>query len=386
MKRLLYILVALTLAVFPSLGEMAGQPEPLSLQELNAFTESLLVRGIADKLTVEPTEEAGFAARGDGYTLYLQSKDLSLDAVLSDASIDLSAVEKEDLEDMRSITVLTPLDVLYAAYPDDNPQAYGTQDNALLYLTGSLPGAVRYGLITRDGQTVRMVEHGLYEPSDDGYMHAGIQYTIDRGFVVGIHYFGGSRIVSAADVQERVASFKSLQGQKAYFAFDTSNPLPFESEDLSFGGLDFLDLTPESAVKTLGKADYDERIKESDTAQLRIMQWDGIEATFSYGANGEFVRAESLFVSLPGLEGPRGLRIDTDLLEALKRFPLEGEVTSSSQTLYGEGGTQTPPYGRLETQGNDAQLYYAALQNGQTVMLSLEFIDGTLVNMGAYYY
>ena len=386
MKRLLSILMALTLVVLPSLGEMAAQAEALSLQELNAFTQRLLERGIADNLTVEATEEAGNAARGEGYSLYLQSKDLSFDTVLSDASIDISAAEKEDLQDMRSITVLTPLESLYAAYPLDNPQAYGTPDNALLYLRGSLPGAVQYGLITREGQTVRMVEHGIYEPSDDGFMHAGMQYTLNQGYVEGIHYFGGSLVVSAAGVKERLAELKTLQGEKDYFAYDTKDPLPFESEDLSFAGLDFFDLTPEGAVKILGKAVYDERVKESDTTELRIMQWDGIEAAFSYNAKGEFQRTDRLFVSLPNLEGPRGLRIGTGLMAAIERFPHGTEFTSSSQTLYGEGDTQTPPYGRLETQGSAAQIYYAATQNGDIVLLNLEFIDGELVNMGASYY
>lgn len=386
MKRMLTIFLALSLMVLPSFGEETRQPEPLSLQELNAFTERLLIRGIADSLLVEPTEESGMAARGEGYTLYPQSKDLSLDTVLADASIDLSAAEKEDLEDMRSLTVLSTLDELYAAYPNDNPQAYGTQDNALLYLTGSLPDAVCYGLITRDGQTVRMVEHAIYEPVDDGFMHAGLQYTIDQGFVIGIHFFGGSLIVSRDEAQERISHLEDLQKQKEYFSYDTENPLPFESEDLSFGGLDFLDLSPQTAVNALGKADFDERVKESESQELRIMQWDGIEAAFSYGEKGEFQRAERLFVSRPGMEGPRGLRMGADLMEVLGRFPLEEEVTSSSQTLYGQGSTQTPPYGRLETQGSTAQVYYAALQNDQIVILSFELIDGTLVNMGAYYY
>lgn len=385
MKRMLMILMALMLLAVPSLAQQA-QPDMLSSQELNAFTERLLVRGMADNLTVEPTEESGNAARGEGYTLYLDSKDLSLDAVLSDASIDLSAVELEDLQDMRSITVLTPLQMLYEAYPDENPQAYGTRDAAVLYLKGSPPGTVNFGLVTRDGQTVRMVEHAIYEPSEDGYMHSGIQYTIDQGFVVGIHYFGGSYIVSANDVEDRIAQLKDLQRQNSYFAYDTKNPLPFESEDLNFGDLNFFDLTPERAVQILGKAAHDERVKESDTQELRIMQWDGIEIAFSYGEKGELTRTERLFVSLPGMEGPRGLRVGTELMSAIERFPHEAEFTSSSQTLYGEGDIQQAPYGRLETQGNEAQLYYAADQNGETVLLSFEFSDGELYNMGATYY
>lgn len=170
-----------------------------------------------------------------------------------------------------------------------------------------------------------------------------------------------------------------------YAAGVADNPLPFESEDLSFGALDFFDTNPEKAVQALGKASHDERVKESDTEQLRIMQWDGVEIAFSYNAKGEFNRTERLFVSLPGIEGPRGLRIGTDLMGAINSFPHEGEFTSASQMLYGNGEMQVAPYGRLETQGSEAQLYYAAEQNGQTVLLSLEFIDGVLVNMGASY-
>lgn len=382
MKRMLVLLMALSLCALPALAQEAQEAGPLSVEELNAFTERLLVRGLADQLPVAASEE-GFVATGEGYTLYLESSDLSLDSVLSDASITLESSEKEDFEDPRSITVLTPLDVLYAAYPDKNPGVYGTSENAVLYLMGDLPGAVAMGLVTRDGQDVTLVEHSLWQPVEDGYMHSGIQYSVDRGLVVGIHYFGGSILKSLNEAQGAFAAARTLLRVRDYFAFDTVDPMPLQSEDLSFGDLDFIDLTPERAAQVLGQASYDERMKDSNGEELRVMQWDGVEAAFTYSSSGEFKRAERIDISLPGIEGPRGLRIGTELNQAIGRFEHGVEFASPSQLLYGNG--ETPPYGRMETQGGEAQLHYALGQEDEVIMLTLMFIDGVMVNMSISY-
>lgn len=382
MKRMLVLLMVLMLSALPVLAQPAVAPGPLTVQELNALTERLLVRGLADELPLQETEE-GFVATGVGYTLYLESSDLSLDSVLKDASITLEASEKEDFDDQRGITVLTPLDVLYASYPNDNPAVYGTSDAAVLYLMGSLPGSVAMGTVTRDGQDVTLVEHSILEPVDEGYMHSGIQYSIDRGLVVGIHYFGGSLIVSGEVAQEAYAAVRSLVDERDYFSYDTVDPMPLQSEDLSFGALDFLDLSPEAALDVLGEAVYDERMQDSNTEELRVMQWDGVEIVFSYAASGEFKRAERIDISRPGLEGPRGLRVGTELNRAIGRFEHGIEFSSPTQVLYGDG--QTAPYGRLQTQGSEAQLHYALEQDGNVIMMVLAFIDGDLVSMGISY-
>lgn len=384
MKRMLVLLMVLSMAVLPVLAEPAEEMDALSLDELNAFTDRLLVRGLADGLTVEAIDEEGLVARGNGYTLYLESSDLSLDSVLADALITLEASGQEDLEDQRGITVLTPLDVLYASYPNDNPAVYGTGESAVLYLRGELPGAVAMGIVTRDGQDVTLVEHSLWQPAEDGFMNSGIQYIIDRGVVVGIQYFGGSTIKSAEEAQETFNAAQMLLNTRDYFSFDTVDPMPLQSEDLGFGTLGFLDLSPEMAVKALGAASYDERMADSNGEDLRIMQWDGeVEIAFSYLSSGEFKRAERIDMSQPGTEGPRGLRVGVDLDQAIGRFEHDTEFYSPAQLLYGDG--ENPPYGRLEEQGSDAQVFYAMAQEGETIMLTLTFVDGVLVNMSISY-
>jgi len=356
--------MALCLGLLPALAEPAAAPGPLTLEELNAFTERLLVRGMADALPVSQGEDGlGYIARGEGYTLYPESSDLSPDTVLAEAAVTLEAVEKEDLEDQRGITVLTPLDVVYASYPNENPSVYGTTLGAALYLKGELPGAVTMGTV-------------------NGYMNVGIQYVIDRALVVGIHYFGGSALKTADEARAAYDNAKSLLAQRDYFAYDTVSPMPLQSEDLSFGELDFLDLTPERAGEVLGEAVSDERVKDSNGDELRVMQWEGVEAAFSYGADGSFKRAERMDVSLPGLEGPRGLRVGTEIKQAIGRFE-HGTELNPTQVLYGDG--ETAPYGRMETQGSEAQLHYALDQNGETIMLMLLFVDDVMVNMSISY-
>ena len=59
------------------------------------------------------------------------------------------------------------------------------------------------------------------------------------------------------------------------------------------------------------------------------------------------------------------------------------EFASPTQLLYGNG--ETPPYGRMETQGSETQLHYALDQEGEVIMLTLMFIDGVMVNMSISY-
>ena len=384
MKRILVILMVLLLlsVSFALAGE---QPVSLSVEELKGFTEGLIAKALQDKLEVAKTPD-GLAVQGDGYTLYLTSEDLSWDSLLSGAVLTGDVHDAEPLAGPRGLRAGVSLADVLAAYPSDNAVLAGTPSNAMLYISGALPEPVYIGLVTRDGQKVSLVEHSIYQSVDSGVMHMGLHYTIQDDMATAVRYFGGGELLSLEQAQENLRSLALLQEENSYFAYGTNDPAPLEREDLRVAGLDFIELTPEAAAAQLGQAVHEEKVKDSNGDELRVMQWDGVEITFVYDKDGKFIRADRVSLNSPGIEGPRGLGVGTSLQDAVSRFPHEAaDAGNVSGTLYGDGEKQVPPYGRLVVDKPTAQLYCATVYEGMTVLLSCEFIDGTLVALSVSY-
>lgn len=383
MKRVLTILMVLCLLiVLPASAE--NSREPLSAQELTDFSQALVERAIAEEAEVEPSED-GWEADGHGYTLRLSSQDLSVDSVLLGAAIGMDSLHTEGLVGPRGIGVAASLDEVLAAYPNDNPTLSGSMYAAVLYVAGALPERVAIGQLTRDGQEISLVEYSVIEPSGEGYVRSGLQYTLQHGSVVAIRSFASPAQMDAEAAQAAVQAATSLQEQTDYFAYDTKAPGPFIREDLKVAGLDFIDMTPEDASAVLGEVVHEERVKDSNGEELRLMQWDGIEIAFVYLKDGSFKRAERASVTGYGIEGPRGLRVGGQLMAAMSRFEHEGELSLNSGSLYGKAEAQQPPYGTLISENNSAQLYYALTQDDQTILLGAQFIEGSLVEYSISY-
>lgn len=383
MKRMLVILMVLSLLL--ATAALAGeQAKPLSVEELNGFTEGLIAQALSDKAQVEQTPE-GFAARGDGYTLYLTSEDLSQDSLLAGAALTGDVHDAAPLAGPRGLRAGAGLADVLAAYPNDNPVLAGTPTSAVLYIAGALPEPVHLGLVTRDGQLIKLVEHSIYQGVDGGVMRVGLQYTIEDDQVMSIRYFGGGDLLSPEEAQEDLQALVLLQEENSYFAYDTKDPAPFAREDLTVAGLDFVELTPDAAIGQLGEAVHEERVKDSNGDELRMMQWDSLTIAFVYDKDGQLKRPDRVSLTGTGVEGPRGLRIGTSLQDAVSRFAGEALDTALGGTLYGDADKQVPPYGRLVVDAQTAQLYFAMTHEDKTILLSCEFIDGALVALSLSY-
>jgi hypothetical protein len=383
MKRMLVILMVLSL--FSVTAALAGeQAKPLSVEELNGFTEGLIAQALSDKAQVELTPE-GFVAEGDGYTLYLTSEDLSRDSLLISAALTGDVHDAAPLTGPRGLRAGASLADVLAAYPDDNAVMAGTPTSAVLYIAGNLPEPVHLGLVTRDGQLVKLVEHSIYQSVDGGVMRVGLQYTIENDQVTAIRYFGGGDLLSLEEAQENLQALALLQEENSYFAYDTKDPAPFGREDLTVAGLDFIELTPEAAIGQLGEAVNEERVKDSNGDELRTMQWDSMTIAFVYDKDGQLKGPGRVSLTGAGVEGPRGLRIGTSLQDAISRFAGAAIDTALGGTLYGDAEKQVPPYGRLIVDAQTAQLYYALTYEDRTILLSSEFIDGALAALSISY-
>ncbi len=377
MKRLICLVAALLLAL-PLAAFAELPPAPLTMEELNEWTAGLLARAIEDKLEVTQTA-AGFEAQGDGYTLYLAHDDLSADSVL--LGVLLQHGNHDALPGPRGTHVDQPVNDLLAAYPNDNPHLAGTEDAAVLYISGSLPTPVATGVVRRSGQTVLVVEHELYYLTDSGVDRAGVQYTLEEGALAAIRYYAAAEAQPLQDAQAALNALSELQEQNAYFAFDTANPEPLQPEDLQVAGLHFTGLTMEAAQAALGEPVHVETVKDG-TGEIRTAQWDGVEIAFVYDDKGAPVAADR--VTLTGnLEGPRGIRAGEPMAVVLSRLPYDGtDVPVVTGALYGDAEGQVAPYGSLVVEGRDAQAYYALdLGEGKTVLMTLVFVSGTLAEL-----
>lgn len=382
MKRLLLLVLMLCLIALPAQME-APESKPLSVDEINAFTEDLLKRSIGAGGAVVRSED-GFMAEGIGYTLYLSSEDLSEDTLVTGASLSMQSLHQEGLTGPRGVGPTSSLPELLKAFPNDNPQLMGTMTEALLYLRGQLPEGFAVGKVSRDGQKLLLVEHGLYTPTEGGFLHQGIQYVLEDGSVTVLRYFGGGETLSLEAAQAAFAEAAQLQEESAYFAYDTVDPSPMQREDLRVQGLDFFDMDPDAAVQAFGEIIHEEKVKDVNGEEIRTLQFDGVEIAFVYGADGKLLKVQRISVNREGIEGPRGLRVGTRLQDALSRFAHGGTLPEASAGLYGEADKQ-PPFGLLEVEVGNAQLHYAITHQEQTVLLSCRFVADLLVEMSISY-
>ena len=85
------------------------------------------------------------------------------------------------------------------------------------------------------------------------------------------------------------------------------------------------------------------------------------------------------------LKGPRGVRLEDTLAQALSRFPHGGVLGEAGGTLYGDAENQVPPYGLMRIEADSTLLYYAFEAEAGKAGLVLAFVDDALVSMTLTY-
>lgn len=380
MKRLFaFLTAALMLLGVPALAEEASGP--LTLAEIERFNQAILERAAKDEPTVRPLEDA-FIAQGKGYEISLTSEDISSDSVVLGAAVTLDARGDQGLADPRGVMTDSAVDALMAKYPNDNPYLAGNRDGAVLYISGELPAAVYTGFVVRDGQEISLIEYNVYHQVDGGVARAGMQYTIAEGKVRAIRSFVTQEAMSQAEAQEAIAALAALQEENSVVSNAGEPGTPLEREDMAIGGLDFFDLTPESAKTVLGEPVHEEKADGTDGSLLTI-QWPGVEAVFSLDQDGKMVRTERVTVNEGALEGPRGLRLGDSLAQAIGLFAHGKDLPEEGGFLYGKD--QEAPYGFLAAGDESTSLYYVIESPGGDAGLILTFMEDKLASMSMTY-
>lgn len=372
MKKLLA--AALSLIMLLSVLPVFAQESVLTVDELLTFCDEILSNALKQSpLSAEPAEDGGYVFTYDEYAIY------SPDAALTESSrvtgVDLHNPDAM-LSDMRGIAPGYTLSALLDAYPLDNENLHGTYDEAALYIRGLLPGAVNTGRAVRSGSHMLVVEHAVYNADGENVEKCCVVYTLENNFVIAAQIMLDVQEMTLEDAQEEIESLSLLQEKNEYSVYTAENPEAFTREDLSFGGLDFLTVTPQSALDALGSALSDTWAQDG-SGYIRSMQWNDIQLVFSYDAQKSAAALELMQVYGEGIEGPRNLHIGDSALSVMDRFErtnLEGAL------LYGDG--VNAPYGKFQVR-DDGSLYllYAASVEEKTVLLALTFVDDQLVDM-----
>ncbi|MDO5022325.1 MAG: hypothetical protein Q4E07_03160 [Eubacteriales bacterium] len=377
MKKLLALLMSALLFLTGVFAEEEWL-KPLTVAELNGFTESLVARAMEDNLPVEK-ENDNFVVHGRGYTLYPVSEDLSRDTLLLGAVIDAESIEVAGLTGPRVTIATQAAGAVLSSFPNDNPTLSGTPEEAVLYLRGTLPEDVHVGKITRSGQAITLIEYSVYTQGADGVNQIGLQYTVSSGFVSAIRYFV-AHTISLAEAKLRLQGLSKLQEENSYFAYNAVEPTMLVREDLSIANIDFLDISPEIAEKNLGKPVSSNKVYDNTGNIIETMEWEDLSVTFVYDKDGKFMHAKNM-VAFGNVEGPRAIRSGENMLMVLDRFPIEAASLNQEKTLiYGKEETGSP-YALLTQNASEQNLYVNVPLESGDVLFTCRFIGEEVIEI-----
>ncbi|MBQ4074183.1 MAG: hypothetical protein IJD39_03140 [Clostridia bacterium] len=379
MKKLISLLLALLLITGACLAEpMTEEAAYPTYEELEIYLSALRQRSLEGSVEITKAD--------NGDTLAIVSEGLLriADETLDKNTAVLGAVLDPTAACPRGLMIGDSLSKLLSTYPNHNPDLAGNYNDAALYISGSKPEAV-LGWVLRDGQRVTQVTHCIYHWVADGVISCGVSYQIDNDMIVNIAVFGMDQRIDETQALQEIADTAEIQEATHYFAYpkseDGSLLAPFVREDLSFGGLDFLDLTPEMATAVLGSSPVDEWKQDSSGEYLRIRQWDGVSIYFNYDSSKQFKQVNSMLINGDTLEGPRGVRVGDSMESVMYRFSHgQGGTVDNGIALYGDG--VNAPFGILAYGETTATINYALSPDGEALVhWQLTFVGGKLQEM-----
>lgn len=380
MAAILTMLLMVTLWSF-AMGEESSA-SVLTCEELVEWAATYKARAMATQPLNDPRDERAFSEDGYAFVydfgvLYMDRPEMTEEAVLRSV-----VITSEEEMGPRNISNDFLASEVLSAYYLENPMLEGDRSFAALYLMDNLPEGASWGWVQRDGQRLMTIQYAVNEQcasGGEGYTDAGVIYTIQDNLVAAIRVYGLDVRRSLPEVEALVAEVRQVANTSGYSQVPTSfvgsDLEPFQQEDLVFGGMDLLSLTPEEAEAALGAAREDTWMEDDNGEHLRTMEFGSCYITFVYSPDKTTVRLSSLTIDGEGLEGPRCLRWDDSLASALNRFR-HGEGTyneDGTEVLYGTPGGGD--YGMAEY-GSDASAslrYVLQTEDGREMTLYLYF-------------
>ena len=379
-KCLLLALLALLLFALPAHSEV----EALSKTETDVYAQTVLKNALLDGSYRSEQQDDAYLMHFKDYTLRVDSDRLTANTTVYAVIMDNLDDVDECPGDLRALKLNDSLNVLLSVYPLENATLLGTRENAVLYVEGELPGQAAVGYLLRDGQRVTEIDHILYFMGNEGVTTRRARYTLADGAIVGIQIDLASDSMSLEDAAAELDAFKMLRQNSEYAAYmqegEAADTARFGRDDLLFSGLDYLELTPDSAIALLGD-DYAEEWLEDEGTAIHVMEWASATITFLCDKDHNIIQTDNYYTDEDALEGPRGIRVGDQQQNVLDRF-FFGAGKSSGDMTYLYGGEGEDEYAAVEyiSSGEMTARYAFVLEDRQIVMI-LSFENARLQSM-----
>ena len=359
-----------------------SEPTAVTAAELEGLLATVREEAAAETLLNDPTDEA---ARSEDGTLFLyEVAQIYAEGKTLTADTPVNTLVFEDSEGpvFRGTGIDTHRVDLLAAFRLDNQTLGGTREQALLYLTENADGGFLYGTALRDGQRLTAVKYGEMIKNGDGYRDVSVTYSLLNSLVTAIRADGlnPSAAIDAQQAEEMLAGLKALGTETGYRMVANSrigtDLTAFSAADLSFSGIRYTELTPETLP---GEAEK-ELIDNEDGTWLMRCDGDGFEAVFTCDGDGGNAKILSYTILDPDAEGPRAVRLGDLMSDDYCRFRSEGNEMTEEMTevLYGTEESGEFGLASFDYSAGEASLRYGTEADGTRVELLLKYEQNQL--------
>ena len=359
-----------------------SEPTAVTAAELEGLLATVREEAAAETLLNDPTDEA---ARSEDGTLFLyEVAQIYAEGETLTADTPVNTLVFEDSEGpvFRGTGIDTHRVDLLAAFRLDNQTLGGTREQALLYLTENADGGFLYGTALRDGQRLTAVKYGEMIKNGDGYRDVSVTYSLLNSLVTAIRADGlnPSATIDAQQAEETLAGLKALGTETGYRMVANSrigtDLTAFSAEDLSFSGIRYTELMPETLP---GEAEK-ELIDNEDGTWLMRCDGDGFEAVFTCDGDGGNAKILSYTILDPDAEGPRAVRLGDLMSDDYCRFRSEGNEMTEEMTevLYGTEESGEFGLASFDYSAGEASLRYGTEADGTRVELLLKYEQNQL--------
>lgn len=359
-----------------------SEPEAVTAAELEGLLATVREQAAAETLLNDPTDEA---ARSEDGTLFLYEVAQIYaegETLTADTTVNTLVFEDSEGPVFRGTGIDTHRVDLLAAFRLDNRTLGGTWEEALLYLTENADGGFLYGTALRDGQRLTAVKYGEMVKNGDGYRDVSVTYSLLNSLVTAIRVDGlnPSATIDAQQAEEMLAGLKVLGTETGYRMVPNSRVgtdlTAFSAEDLSFSGIRYTELTPETLPSEAEK----ELIDNEDGTWLMRCDGDGFEAVFTCDRDGGNAKILSYTILDPDAEGPRAVRLGDLMSDDYCRFRSEGNEMTEEMTevLYGTEESGEFGLASFDYSAGEASLRYGTEADGTRVELLLKYEQNQL--------
>ena len=384
MKKLISILLVLALCMtLTAFGEEASEPGILSAEQIRNAINGF--RATATDLPLIASDLSEDAESGDSRILqysfgniHANTPELTEDTVIYDIT-----VLTDEWEVLPGIAVNGFTEDILNSFRNDNAGLAGDYNGALIYLEGDPAKGFNGALLSRDGQKNTQLHYLSVVPNGNMFDIAGVIFFIDSNCINAIELYAADGTLSPEDAAGQYSLLSVYADEDDYVSVPTdynngTTLDPFQTDDLVFSGIDFLNADSSAFPNRLDEMYID----NGDGTYLHRVDGEGYNVIFAADKDGNDLCIDTLTVTGENLEGPRCVRVGDIMIDDQVRFRYEDtefDYDNMIQMMY--GSRNVAPYGIAEyhTDGTAELTYTVPVEDGMTVMLRLEYSSDGMV-------